>query len=114
MTTFYTFTEDRDPDGSPIVAVDHEDRVYFFVANTKLWHHSARLEVQLDLNVADWTATEVSITDVPALIAGVKKMDGRGYSGEYLRELIAQPPKDKRTSAELGLPVDDGDTPTAR
>lgn len=103
MTTFYTFTKDSDSHGSPVVAADHQDRVYFFVANTKLWHHSARLEIQLDTNDADWTATEIPVEDVPALIAAVKKMDGRGHSGRYLRDLKAQPPEDKRTSAELGL-----------
>ncbi|MGP5291641.1 hypothetical protein ACTXL6_16405 [Brachybacterium tyrofermentans] len=103
MTTFYTFTKDSEPDSPPIVAADHEDRVYFFVANTKLWHHSARLEVQLDTNHADWTATEVPAEEVPALVEGVKKMDGRGHSGRYLRDLKSQPPEDKRTSAELGL-----------
>lgn len=111
MTTFYTFTEDCDPDGPPVVAVDHEGRVYFYLGNTKLWHHSRSLEVQLDTNIQDWTATEVSIAEVPALVAGVKRMDGRGYSGEYLRELKAQPPEDKRTSAELGLLTANGDRP---
>lgn len=103
MTTFYTFTKDSEPDSRPIVAVDHEDRVYFYLGNTKLWHHSRDLEVQLDTNDADWTATEVPVSEVPALIAGVKKMDGRGYSGRELRDLKAQPPEDKLTSAELGL-----------
>lgn len=104
MTTFYTFTEDGDPGGPPIVAVDHEDRVYFYLGNTKLWHHSRDLEVQLDTNEADWTATEVPIAEVPTLVARVKWMDVRGFSGAYLRELKAQPPEDKRTSEELGLP----------
>ncbi len=113
MTTFYTFTKDSDPQGSPVVAADHQDRVYFFVANTKLWHHSARLEVQLDTNDADWTATEVPAEDVPALIAAVKKMDGRGHSGRYLRDLKAQPPEDQRTSAELGLLTAATDRPVA-
>ncbi|MGO2537396.1 hypothetical protein ACTXJK_15180 [Brachybacterium tyrofermentans] len=103
MTTFYTFTKDSEPDSRPIVAVDHEDRVYFYLGNTKLWHHSRDLEVQLDTNDADWTATGVPAAEVPALIAGVKKMDGRGYSGRELRDLKAQPPEDKLTSAELGL-----------
>ncbi|WP_062951436.1 hypothetical protein [Brachybacterium sp. sponge] len=113
MTTFYTFTKDSDPQGSPVVAVDHQDRVYFFVANTKLWHHSARLEIQLDTNDADWTATEVPVEDVPALIAAVKKMDGRGHSGRYLRDLKAQPVEDKLTNAELGLLTAAGDRPVA-
>lgn len=113
MTTFYTFTKDSEPDGPPIVAADHQDRVYFFVANTKLWHHSARLEVQLDTNHADWTATEVPAEEVPALVEGVKKMDGRGHSGRYLRDLKAQPPEDQRTSAELGLLTVAGDRPAS-
>lgn len=106
MTTFYTLTKDSDPDGPPIVAVDHEDRVYFYLGNTKLWHHSRRLEVQLDTNVADWTAQKVPASDVPALVAGVKRMEGRGYSGRYLRELTAQPPEDKLTSEQLGITAD--------
>lgn len=113
MTTFYTFTKDSDPNGLPIMAADHEDRVYFYLANTKLWHHSARLEVQLDTNDADWTATEVSASEAPALIAGVKKMDGRGYSGKHLEDLKAQPAEDKRTSAELGLLTGSNDRPVA-
>lgn len=113
MTTFYTFTKDSEPGGPPIVAVDHQDRVYFFVANTKRWHHSARLEVQLDTNHADWTATEVPAEEVPALVEGVKKMDGRGHSGRYLRDLKAQPPEDQRTSAELGLLTAANDRPVA-
>lgn len=113
MTTFYTFTKDSDPNGLPIVAADHEDRVYFYLANTKLWHHSAWLEVQLDTNDADWTATEVSASEASALIVGVKKMDGRGYSGEHLRDLKAQPAEDKRTSAELGLLTGSHDRPVA-
>jgi hypothetical protein len=113
MTTFYTFTKDSEPASRPIVAVDHEDRVYFYLGNTKLWHHSRDLEVQLDTNDADWTATEVPPAEVPALIAEVKKMDGRGYSGRELRDLRAQPPEDKRTSAELGLRTTEGDRPIA-
>lgn len=113
MTTFYTFTKDSELDSRPIVAVDHEDRVYFYLGNTKLWHHSRDLEVQLDTNDADWTATEVPAIEVPALIAEVKKMDGRGYSGRELRDLKAQPPEDKRTSAELGLHTAERDRPIA-
>lgn len=113
MTTFYTFTKDSDPDGRPIVAVDHEDRVYFYLGNTKLWHHSRDLEIQLDTNEADWTATEVPVAEVPALVKGVGRMDGRGYSGDYLRKLKAQPPEDKRTSAELGLLTEPHERPVA-
>lgn len=104
MTTFYTFTKTSDPGGPPIVAADHENRVYFYVANTKLWHHNPWLEVQLDTHDDDdWTATPVPAGEVADLIAGVRKIDGRGYSGEHLRDLKTQPLEDKRTSAEIGL-----------
>ena len=111
MTTFYTFTKNREPNSPPIVAVDHEDRVYFYLGNTQLWHHSRDLEVQLDTNDADWTAAEIPTGEVPALIAKVKGMESHGYSGQELRDLKAQPPEDKRTSAELGLLEAEGDRP---
>ncbi|UJH70377.1 hypothetical protein [Ornithinimicrobium sp. INDO-MA30-4] len=111
MTTFYTFTKDSDPAGPPIVAVDHEDRVYFYLGNTKLWHHSVNLEIQLDTNHRDWTATKVSSSEAATLIAKVKGMDGRGFGGDFLREYKAQPPEDKRTNAEVGLHAAANDRP---
>jgi len=103
-TTFYTLTPDRDPDRRPVVAVDHEDRVFFYLGNDGLWQHSRRLEIQLDTNDDDWTATEVAAADIPALIAGVKGMHPEGFSGRYLRDLLAQPPENTLTNADLGLP----------
>lgn len=103
MTTFYVMTKDSDPAGGADIVVDHEDRVYFYVDNTELWHHSAGLEVQLDTNDADWTHTEVPVAVVPALLRGVGRIDRRGYGGSHLRDLFTQPADALRTSAELGI-----------
>lgn len=104
-TTFYAITPDRDPDRRPVVAVDHEDRMFFYLGNDGLWHHSRSLEIQLDTNDDDWTATDVAAADIPALIAGVQGMHPQGFSGRYLRDLLAQLPEDKLTNADLGLPT---------
>ncbi|UQN31799.1 hypothetical protein [Brachybacterium kimchii] len=109
MTRFYALTSSEVPGGRATIGAELGGRVYFYLANTKLWHQSDGLE----LHLVDGGVPEIPALEVPGRLAEVGKVDGRGLSGRCLRALKAQPPGEKRTGAELGLRTQPGDRPVA-
>lgn len=110
---FSYFTNPTTPGPNGAISCIEDDRVYVWVPNTHLWHRNRALETMLVINDTDTQILPVPINQVPDHMARMHPIDGRGYSGRFLRTLKDAPDTDKRTSAELGLLTRPGERPIA-
>lgn len=78
------------------------DVLYVYLPNTDLWHRSPELATDFYFE-QEGIYTEVMPEEVPALIAGVQRIDERGAGGLHVRRRQSQPVEDIRTSTALGL-----------
>lgn len=113
MTEFYRYRDESRPHAAPLVCATHDDRLFLYVANTKLWHRDTYLESLLFFNDSSWVIDRVDPTEVAALVKGTERIDGRGHGAHLLRELREQPVAEKVTSAELGMETLPSDRPVA-
>lgn len=81
------------------------DELYAYLPNTEQWHRSVDLETDFYFE-HEGTYTEVTPDQVPALMAGVPRIDERGAGGVHVKRRRSQPVEDKRTSAALGIIMD--------
>lgn len=113
MRRFVYFTNPQGPQPNGAIACIEDGRVYVWVANTHLWHRHRAFETILVINDTDMEIRPVEIDQVAGYMARTHTIDGRGYSGVFLRKLKALPDSEKRTSAELGLLTRSGERPIA-
>lgn len=75
--------------------------MFVWVPNTSEWHRNRELEADFLID-RELRYEEVAGGDVPPLIAAAQPVDERD-SGWLIDEYRAQPPEDRRSSADLGL-----------
>lgn len=99
---YYQVTEPRG--GTSVSVWDPQaHRMFSWIANTECWHRDAARDRDFWFD-RDLQWTKVDAVRAGELVADTERVDERSL-GWVIDELRAQPDSERRTSAELGIPV---------
>ena len=100
VTTFFRVC-DAGRTNAPVSWADHQ--MYVWVPNTRTWHRERELEIDY-LIERKLTFEPLPASDVPAAMDAAQRVDERS-AGWLIDEYRAQPPEDRRSSADLGVRI---------